>query len=57
MRTEGGVNKIQAPNGNPEPAGSVSHLSDKMCTSVSKDHSEWYFTETKGQMGEIVALG
>lgn len=61
MRTEGGVNKTQpiqseTPKGNSELAGSISHLSDKMCKSLSKDHGEWYFTVTKGQMGEIVAL-
>ncbi|XP_051722400.1 serine/threonine-protein kinase Nek11 [Ctenopharyngodon idella] len=44
VRTEGGVNKTQliqseTPKGNSELAGSISHLSDKMCKSVSKDHA------------------
>lgn len=58
MRTEGGVNKTQliqseTPKGNSELAGSISHLSDKMCKSVSKDHGEWYLTVTKGQVGAL----
>lgn len=60
MKNEG-VNRTQpiqseTPKINPEPTGSISHLSDKMCKSVSKDHGELYFTVTKGQMEEIVAL-
>ncbi|XP_048009525.1 serine/threonine-protein kinase Nek11 isoform X1 [Megalobrama amblycephala] len=44
VRTEGGVNKTQpiqseTPKGNSELAGSISHLSDKMCKSLSKDHA------------------
>ncbi|XP_067304261.1 serine/threonine-protein kinase Nek11 [Pseudorasbora parva] len=42
VRTEEGVNKtqpipIETPKMNSEPAGTISHLSDKMCKSVSKD--------------------
>ncbi|XDV40687.1 hypothetical protein PO909_009719, partial [Leuciscus waleckii] len=43
VKNEGvtGTQPIQSetPKINPEPAGSISHLSDKMCKSVSKDHA------------------
>jgi len=56
-----GVNRTQpilreTPKGNSEPTGTISHLS-KMCKSESTDHGKLYFTATKGQMEEIIALG
>lgn len=54
-RTQPIQSEIQKTNS--ELTGSISHLSDKMCKSVSTDHGELYFTVTKGQMEEIVALG